>query len=63
MGKKRGERERERKGREGEREGKGKGRGTEGQEKRPVLWFSVVGNPSYNQKLQLYLAYNRSYDS
>ena len=33
------------KGRGGEREGRGKGRGREGQEKRPVFWFCVVGNP------------------
>ena len=43
---------REEKGNGGERregrgkEGEGKGKGREGQEKRPVFWFCVVGNPS-----------------
>ena len=37
-----------RRGGEREREGKGREvRGREGQEKRPVFWFCVVGNPKY----------------
>ena len=51
MAKGRGREGKGRKGKGGEwkgrgREGKeGKGRGREGQDKRPVFWFSVVGNP------------------